>query len=104
MRPLDCSMCGPAESAAGAAAQAAADKPAVVVAFKSLDGLINDAKYIAGLAGKDEEAKQAEKMLKGLLGSPTGLEGIDPKKPVGLYVRVNGDNPQASEVVALAPI
>ena len=79
-------------------------KPALVVAFKSLDGLISDAKYIAELAGKEEEAKQAEAMLKNLLGDKKGLEGVDPKKPIGLYAKVNADDPQQSEVVVLVPV
>src|ERR1700722_9277809 len=80
------------------------EKPALVVAFKSLDGLISDAKYIAEWAGKEEEAKQAEAMLKNLLGDKKGLEGVDPKKPIGLYARVNADDPQQSEVVILVPV
>jgi hypothetical protein len=80
------------------------EKPALVVTFKSLDGLISDAKYIAELAGKEEEAKQAEAMLKNLLGDKKGLEGVDPKKPIGLYARVNADDPQQSEVVVLVPV
>ena len=91
-------------AAAPALVRAADDRPAVVVAFKSLDGLVSDAKYIAELAGKEEEAKQAEKMLKGLLGDPKGLEGVDPKKPMGLYVRINGDDPTKSEGVVLVPV
>ena len=90
-------------AAAPVATQAADDKPALVVAFKSLNGLIDDAKYIAKLAGKEEEAKQAEKTLQGLVGGPKGLEGLDPKKPIGAYARVNEDDPQKSEVVVLLP-
>jgi len=86
------------------AADAKSDKPALVVAFKSLDGLIADAKYIASLAGKEEEANQAEKTLQSLVGGPKGLEGVDAKKPMGLYARINEDDPQKSEVVLLLPI
>ncbi len=91
-------------AAAPSSVRAADDKPALVVAFKSLDGLISDSKYIAELAGKEEEAKQAEAMLKNLLGDRKGLEGVDPKKPIGLYARVNADDPKASEVVVLIPV
>ncbi len=89
--------------AAPSLVRAADEKPALVVAFKSLDGLVADAKYITELAGKEEEAKQAEAMLKNLLGDKKGLEGVDPKKPIGLYARVNADDPQQSEVVVLIP-
>ncbi len=93
-----------ARAAAPVATQAADDKPAVVVAFKSLEGLIDDAKYIAKLAGKEEEAKQTEKMLQNMVGGPKGLEGVDPKKPIGMYVRINEDDPQKSEGVLLVPV
>ncbi len=86
------------------AADAKSDKPALVVAVKSVDGLIADAKYIATLAGKEEEANQAEKTLQNLVGGPKGLEGLDAKKPMGLYARINEDDPQKSEVVLLLPI
>jgi hypothetical protein len=91
-------------AAAPSLVRAADDKPALVVAFKSLDGLISDSKYIAELAGKEEEAKQAEAMLKNLLGDRKGLEGVDPKKPIGLYARIDADDPKASEVVVLIPV
>ena len=91
-------------AAAPTLVRAADEKPALVVAFKSLDGLISDAKYISELAGKEEEAKQAEAMLKNLLGDRKGLEGVDPKKPIGLYARVNADDPKNSEVVVLVPV
>ncbi len=86
------------------AADAKSDKPALVVAVKSVDGLIADAKYVATLAGKEEEANQAEKTLQSLVGGPKGLEGVDAKKPMGLYARINEDDPQKSEVVMLLPI
>ena len=72
---------------------------ALVVSFKSLDGLIADAKYVAELAGRSEEAAQFEKMFKNQFGGPKGLEGIDPKKPIGLYARLSPDpsTPQASD-------
>jgi hypothetical protein len=91
---------------APALSRAADDRPALVVSFKSLDGLITDAKYVAELAGRSEEAAQFEKMFKNQFGGPKGLEGVDPKKPIGLYVRLSPDpsTPQASEIVALAPI
>lgn len=91
----------PALSRAAAPAEAD-DRPAVVVAFKSLDGLISDAKYVAGLAGKDNEAQQFEGLFKKILGR--GLSAIDSKKPIGLYARINADDVQASEVVLLLPV
>ena len=43
-------------------------------------------------------------MLKNLLGDKKGLEGVDPKKPIGVYGRVNADDPQQSELVVLVPV
>ncbi len=92
----------PALTRAAAAPNEAGDRPAVVVAFKSLDGLIADAKYIATLAGKDNEAQQFERPVQE---SPRpGPRAIDSKKPIGLYARINADDPQASEVVLLVPV
>jgi hypothetical protein len=81
---------------------AAAEPPALVVGLRSLDGLLADAKYLAGLAGREEEAKQFEGFFKVLTG-PKGLEGIDTKKPLGLY-GVIATNPGESTAVALVPI
>src|SRR5260370_30314908 len=73
--------------AAPGQAKAADDKPpakglpALIVRTKSIDGLIDDFKYLAELAGKSEEAKQFDEMIK----NAGGLEGIDKKKPIALY-------------------
>ncbi len=82
--------------------RAADDRPAVVVAVKSLDGLIADAKYIAELAGKDNEAKQLEVVVRQVLGK--NLAAIDSKKPIGFYARLNADDVQQSEAVVLVPV
>lgn len=76
--------------------------PTVIVRLKSLDGLIADARYLTEMAGKEEEAKQAEGFLKQLTG-PKGLEGIDTTKPSGLYGKL-GPNGVDSEVVVMLPI
>lgn len=76
--------------------------PTLVVRLQSLDGLIDNARYLAEIAGKAEEAKQAEGMLKSLAG-PKGIEGIDTKKPFGLYGKL-GPNGIDSEAVILVPI
>jgi hypothetical protein len=60
------------------------NKPVFVVRLKSLDAMLSDAQYLAGLAGKGEEAKQGMAILKGMIGEK-GLEGIDTKRPIGFY-------------------
>ncbi len=84
------------------AAAPADDRPAIVVTVKSLDGLISDAKYIAKLAGKADQADMIEGFVKQALGK--GLDAIDAKKPIGAYARVNADDPQLSEGVVLLPV
>src|SRR5579872_6590507 len=61
--------------------------PVLVVRLKSIDGLIQDARYLAEAAGKGEEAKQGEKFLRAFIGD-NGFEGLDTKKPVDFYGRL----------------
>jgi hypothetical protein len=77
-------------------------QPAILVRVKSIDGLMDDFKYLAELTGKAAEAKQVEGFLKGA-GGQNGLEGIDTKKPLAIYGRV-GPNFVDSEVVLLVPV
>lgn len=83
-------------------AQETPTRPTVILRINSLDNLIADARYLAELAGKDEQAKQAEKMLRSF-GGDKGFAGIDTKKPLGLYGKV-GPNGIDSEVVVLLPV
>jgi hypothetical protein len=69
--------------AAGRAADAAAP-PTFTLQVRSLDGLLDDAKYLATLAGKEDEAKQIDGFLRAKIGQK-GLDGIDPKRPLGMY-------------------
>jgi hypothetical protein len=66
------------------AAEDTATRPALLVKVKSLDDLVADVQYLVGLAGREEEARQVEGMFKSVVG-PKGLEGIDTKRPLGLY-------------------
>src|SRR5262245_30170179 len=83
-------------------AATAADKPTLVVQIESLDRLIGDALFLAKEAGKEEEAKQAEGFLKSMT-TPKGLEGVDTKKPLGLYATL-GNQVTNSTVVVLIPV
>lgn len=80
----------------------AAETPTLVMRMASIDELIAQARYLAVLAGKEEEAKQAEAFLKGMTG-PKGLEGLDTKKPFGFYA-VLGESIERSSAVALIPV
>jgi hypothetical protein len=76
--------------------------PTLIVRIQSLDGLISDARYLATLAGREEEAKQAEAFLKQLAGEK-GIEGLDTKRPMGLYGTL-GSNLIDSEAVVMLPV
>src|SRR5260370_35443417 len=72
------------------AAADAPTTPTLVVRVRSIDGLVGDVKYLATLAGRGEEAKQFEGLLTARVGSK-GLEGIDTKRPVGLYGTIDAN-------------
>jgi hypothetical protein len=78
------------------------DKPAVLLRFASLDHLRGDFRYLAEVVGQAEKAKQFDELIKSKLGDK-GLEGIDPKKPIGAYGWV-GSFGIDSKVVLLVPI
>jgi hypothetical protein len=77
-------------------------KPTVLVRIKALEELIADARYLVKAAGRENEARQVERMLKARTG-PKGLEGIDIKKPIGVYGTVAAKLDE-SQVVLLLPI
>lgn len=77
-------------------------KPTVVIRVNSLDNLIDDAMYLAKMAGQEENAKQIEGFIKAMK-TEKGLEGVDTTKPFGAYARL-GATGIDSDVVILAPI
>jgi hypothetical protein len=78
-------------------------KPAILVRVKPIDELIADARYLVKQAGREEEAKQFEQMLKAAKKGSKGLKGIDTKKPIGLYGSPAAQLPR-SQAVLLVPI
>src|SRR6059058_3199935 len=76
--------------------------PTLTVRLPALDDLIADLRYLADQAGRGEEAKQFEKLIKTLAGEK-GIEGLDPKKPLGLYAYL-GSAGIDSQVVLMLPI
>jgi hypothetical protein len=92
-------------AAAPALVRAADDnKPQFVVAVKSVDGLLADGAYLAKLANKENEFKQYSSFVTGLADPKKGINGLDTKRSAGVYGWINTDNPQNSEIVALAPV
>jgi hypothetical protein len=78
--------------------------PGVIVRVQSLDDLVSNFRYLAGLVGREEEAKQLEGMLRSKAGGPKGLEGIDAKRPMALYGVFSEGGIENSTAVALVPI
>src|SRR5262249_47662054 len=85
-----------------AAADTAGTTPTLVVRVRSIDGLLGDFQYVANLAGREEEAKQLQGLFKSRVG-PKGLDGIDTKRPLGLYGSLDA-NVMESTAVLLIPI
>lgn len=88
-------------AAGGASAQPA--KPTFEIRLRSVNDLIDRFEYIAGLAGKEDEAKQVRELLKTLAADGKGIEGIDPKKPIGAYAFL-AEPIDASPFVLMVPI
>jgi hypothetical protein len=64
----------------------ATDAPAVVVRVKSLNALLQNLNLVVRLVGQEEAALQIEGLIKSKIGKK-GIEGIDPSRPFGAYVR-----------------
>jgi hypothetical protein len=81
----------------------AQDAPTLTVRIRSIDSLIADGKYLATLAGAEEQARQIDGFIKAKIG-PKGLDGIDPKRPIGLYGSLGANGLVDSTIVLLVPI
>jgi hypothetical protein len=76
--------------------------PTFVVRIRSLDTLVENAKLLVALAGREEIANQVEGLIRAKIGAK-GLEGIDPARPLGAYGRFGKDIDDISGAV-LVPI
>jgi hypothetical protein len=92
---------------AGAVLPARADapkgaEPTLVLRLKSLDGIISDAKYLAGLAGQSDKAAEADAAIQALAGAK-GLAGtgLDTSRPIAIYAIVGGGGLDSKGVVML---
>ncbi len=79
-------------------------EPGIVLRVQSIDELTHNFRYLAGLVGREEEAKQIEGWLKAKAGGPKGLEGIDSKRPMAIYGTFSEGGIENSSAVALIPI
>jgi hypothetical protein len=74
--------------------------PTVVVRMNSIDSLIDHVKFLAGLAGEKDAARQIEGLIKTKIGEK-GLEGVDSRRPFGFYGRVGKDIEDITAAVLL---
>ncbi len=77
--------------------------PTVEVRLRSVNDLVDKFEYVAGLAGKDDAVKQVRELIKVLSADGKGIEGIDPKQPIGAYVTLAKDV-ENSPIVVMIPI
>lgn len=83
------------------AVMAQAKPPALQMRLGSLDSLMETFFLLAERVGRKDEAKQLEQVLKAGTG-PDGIQGLDPKRPLGLYGSI-GPNGVDSEAVLAVP-
>src|SRR5438105_2646835 len=84
-------------------ALSAADEkaPTLTLRLAGLDDLIANIRYLAEQVGRDEEAKQFEKLIKSMVGGDKGLEGIDTKKPIAMYAFLGAQGVDSQGVLML---
>jgi len=82
---------------------ARAAEPTIEVRLQSVNVLLEKAEYVAGLAGKEDVIQGVKFILKNLQAEGKGIEGVDPKRPFGLYVTLAKD-PVQSPLTAMVPI
>src|SRR5205807_1041173 len=68
------------------AGEKSTDAPTVVVRVQSLNALLQNLNLVVKLIGQEEATHQIEGLVKSKIGKQ-GLEGIDPARPFGAYVR-----------------
>lgn len=78
-------------------------EPTLEVRLRSVNDLLDRAEYIGKLVDKDEPIKQVRGLVEQLSTDGKGLEGIDPKKPFGVYAVLTQDV-QSSPVIVMIPI
>ena len=77
--------------------------PTVMLRVQSVEKLLDNAEYIAALAGQEELAKQFIGFVRALTDDKKGIEGIDIKKPFALYANLAPEILN-SEVILMIPI
>ena len=78
-------------------------EPTIELRVRSVNDLLDRVEYVAGLAGQEEAPKQFRELVKQLSADGKGVEGIDPKRPFGVYAAMT-DDVVSSPVVVMVPI
>jgi hypothetical protein len=76
------------------------DAPTLVFRVRSIDAVLDNAKFLATLGGKEDFGQQLEGLIKAKVG-PKGLEGIDTRRPFGAYLRVGEDLNDSAGVIMI---
>src|SRR5229473_1388046 len=87
-----------------AADDAKSTTPTFVVRIDSINNLIENAKYLAELAGQKDKAEEGLSFVKATIESQKIDKAIDFSRPIGMYGKINADNPQDSAGVLLLPM
>lgn len=77
--------------------------PTVELRLRSVNDLVDKFEYVAGLAGKEDAVKQVRELIKVLSADGKGIEGIDPKQPMGAYLTL-AKEVESSPFVVMIPI
>jgi hypothetical protein len=88
---------------AAAAQPAKGNEPTVEIRLRSINDLLDKGEYVAGLLGKEDVVVQVRELVKQLSADGKGVEGIDPKRPFGVYASLTPDI-VGSQVVVMIPI
>lgn len=85
------------------ACQVPAKAQVAVVALANGNSVLSTGQYVAKLAGKEEEAKQALGVVNSLFGSET-IPGLDMTKPWAIYIPKLPSPGSQPEIVAMLPV
>jgi hypothetical protein len=78
-------------------------EPTIEVRFQSVNVILEKAEYVAGLAGKEDVIQSVKFILQNLQAEGKGIEGVDPKRPFGLYATITKD-PVQSPLTIMIPM
>lgn len=77
--------------------------PAVEIRIRSVNDLLEYGEYLGEIAGQGEQAKQGVAFARAITNAKTGLEGIDPNRPIAGYALVTADVVN-SPIVLVLPV